>query len=153
MSERFCSVYLCMHFPLDVFCQDKKQHNFNTNLCFDAAKCLLRWISVLFLQLQSTSLVAFLERRVAGVGNLIVFLCNMRDYVPLRTNFYSLHFNLHIKYAFNKMCHVNEEEWCLYRRWHPFWVGKYDWQHAMFEVEKVQNVRWKIVSCVHDIQL
>jgi hypothetical protein len=32
VSERFCTVYLCMHFPLDVFCQDKKQHNFNTNL-------------------------------------------------------------------------------------------------------------------------
>lgn len=60
------------------------------------------------------------------------------DYMPFKRNFYSLHFNLHIKYASNKMCHVNEEEWCLYWRWHTFSVHKYDWQHAMLKLRRLK---------------
>lgn len=35
-------------------------------------------------------------------------------------HFQSLHLYLHIRYDLNKMCHVNEEEWCSHWSWHPF---------------------------------
>lgn len=76
--------------------------------------CKMSLLINLSAKLQSTSLVAFvsidIETRV-GNANFDTFKCKILTH-SLTAPQYSDPCNLylHIKYGFNKMCHVNEEE-------------------------------------------
>lgn len=77
MSQKFCSVYLCMHFqPLRRLLSDEKQHNFNTNLfmlCCCKTSLLINLRACW--KLRSTSLVAFCFD-VQGLASLkVLSLC------------------------------------------------------------------------------
>lgn len=56
---------------------------------------------------------------------LIKLFCIFRDVIRFRAAniaTFSILASLftHIRYDLNKMCHVNEEEWCSHSSWHPF---------------------------------